>query len=197
MFSGLIENKGSVLQFDMLPEGGARVRIRCEGAASEGVRPKDSIAINGVCLTATDANADDVAFDVVPETLARSTMGALCVGDLVNVEYSLRLGDRMGGHFVYGHIDAAPRVISVVPEGAGARMRVQAPAALVPMLPEKAFVAVDGVSVTIAASGSGWFEIALIPETLARTTLGKRTAGSVVNVEVDPLARYAYAASRT
>ncbi len=196
MFSGLIERDGKVLQVNALPEGGVRLRVRCVGAAQEGACPKDSIAVNGVCLTATDVDGDDVMFDVVPETLARSTLGALGVGDVVNVEYSLRLGDRMGGHFVYGHVDAALRVISVVPEGAGARMRVEASIALAPMLPEKAFVAVDGASLTIAATGDGWFEIALIPETLARTTLGKRTAGSSVNVEVDPLARYAYAAAR-
>jgi riboflavin synthase alpha subunit len=196
MFSGLIERVGEVLRIDALPEGGARLRVRCAGAAQEGAQPKDSIAVNGVCLTATAVDGDDVTFDVVPETLARSTLGELAAGHAVNVEYSLRLGDRMGGHFVYGHVDAALRVISVTPEGAGARMRVEAPAALAPMLPEKAFVAVDGASLTIAAVGAGWFEIALIPETLARTTLGRRAAGSRVNVEVDPLARYAYAAAR-
>lgn len=197
MFSGLIERAGEVLRIDALPEGGARLHVRCAGAAGEGVQPKDSIAVNGVCLTATAVHGDDVTFDVVPETLARSTLGALAVGELVNVEYSLRLGDRMGGHFVYGHVDAAPHVISVMSEGRGARMRVEAPPPLAAMLPEKAFVAVDGVSVTIAAAGEAWFEIALIPETLARTTLGKRTAGNCVNVEVDPLARYAFAATRS
>jgi riboflavin synthase len=197
MFSGLIARRGEVLSLEVLPAGGARLRVRCEGVEDERPDEKDSIAIDGVCLTATTIGGDAIAFDVVPETMARTTLGSRTPQDVVNVEYSLRLGDRMGGHFVYGHVDAAPRVVSVVAEGEGARMRIEAPASLAPMLPEKAFVAVDGVSVTIAATGEGWFEIALIPETLARTTLGVRVAGDAVNVEVDPIARYAHAAART
>jgi riboflavin synthase alpha subunit len=196
MFSGLIARRGEVLSLDVLPAGGARLRVRCEGVDDERPQEKDSIAIDGVCLTVTAIDGGAIAFDVVPETMARTTLGARKPHDAVNVEYSLRLGDRMGGHFVYGHVDAAPLVAGVVGEGEGARMRIESPAALAPMLPEKAFVAVDGVSVTIAAAGNGWFEIALIPETLARTTLGARIAGDAVNVEVDPIARYAYAATR-
>lgn len=196
MFSGLIARRGEVLSLEVLPTGGAHLRVRCEGVDEERPGEKDSIAIDGVCLTATAIDGEAIAFDVVPETMARTTLGLRQPHDAVNVEYSLRLGDRMGGHFVYGHVDAAPRVLSVVAEGEGARMRIESPASLEPMLPEKAFVSVDGVSVTIAATGEGWFEIALIPETLARTTLGVRGAGDAVNVEVDPMARYAYAATR-
>jgi riboflavin synthase len=137
-----------------------------------------------------------VSFDVIPETLSRSTLGSLKPGETVNIEYSLRIGDRMGGHFVYAHVDATAAVLRRVSEGQGERVRVEAPAALAPMLPEKAYVAVDGVSLTIAATGAGWFELALIPETLARTTLGARPQGSRVNLEVDPLARYAFAAAK-
>jgi riboflavin synthase len=166
------------------------LRIRCEGVKRERPEVKDSIAIDGVCLTATKIDGKTVAFDVIPETLARTTLGLRSPGDAVNVEYSLRVGDRMGGHFVYGHVDATAEVLTRTPEGQGERVRIERPAQLAPMIAEKAFIAVDGVSLTVAAVGEGWFEIALIPETLERTTLGRRPAGSRVNVEVDPLARY-------
>ena len=155
---------------------------------------KDSIAVDGVCLTATRIEGDLIYFDVVPETLARSTLGDLTSGDAVNLEYSLRVGDRMGGHFVYGHVDATAAVLTRTAEGQGERVRIERPAPLAPMIVEKAFIAVDGVSLTVAAAGDDWFEIALIPETLARTTLGARPPGSRVNIEVDPLARYVHAA---
>lgn len=192
MFSGLIGYRGSVVGLDAQKGGGVTLRLRCEGVAQEQPEIKDSIAINGVCLTATAVEGDVVAFDVVPETLNRSSLGTLNPGEQVNVEYSLRVGDRMGGHFVYGHVDANAQIISRTPEGQGERIRIERPAELAPMIAEKAFIAVDGVSLTVAAVGDGWFEIALIPETLARTTLGERAAGSHVNLEVDPMARYAH-----
>lgn len=173
-----------------------RLRLRCENASEEEVEQKDSIAVNGVCLTATDVDHNVVDFDVVPETLSRSNLGSLREGETVNLEYSLRLGDRMGGHFVYGHVDATGSVISRVAEGQGERVRIELPTALQKYVCEKAFISVDGVSVTVAAAGEGWFELALIPETLRRTTLGRRNAGDRVNLEVDPLARYAVEAAR-
>jgi len=195
MFGGLIAYNGTVSSLEPLAQGGARLRVRCEGVPAEKPDIKDSIAINGVCLTATELLGDIVAFDVIPETLARTNLGTLHKGDVVNVEYSLRVGDRMGGHFVYGHVDAAATVLTREPEGQGVRIRLERPAALAPMLTEKAFVALDGVSVTIATAGSGWFEIALIPETLNRTTFGRRMINDKVNLEVDPIARYAVAAA--
>ncbi|HEY5257650.1 MAG TPA: riboflavin synthase [Candidatus Baltobacteraceae bacterium] len=194
MFSGLIEYNATMVSCDALAHGGARLCVRAQGVGEQAPRAMDSIAIDGVCLTATVVDAETIAFDVVPETLDRSTLGALRPGAVVNLEYSLRVGDRLGGHFVYGHVDATAAVWTVAAEGQGARMRVERPSHLASMLVEKAFVAVDGVSVTIAATGDGWFEVALIPETMARTTLGRRATGDRVNVEVDPLARYAAAA---
>jgi len=194
MFGGLIAYNGTVSGIEPLAQGGARLRVRCEGAAAEQPEVKDSIAINGVCLTAAGLMGDIVAFDVIPETLARTNLGGLRKGDVVNVEYSLRVGQRMGGHFVYGHVDATSTMLTREPEGQGVRIRLERPPELAPMLTEKAFVAVDGVSVTIATAGAGWFEIALIPETLNRTTFGRRTTGDKVNIEVDPIARYAVAA---
>jgi riboflavin synthase len=194
MFSGLIGYRGTVVSLESAQNGGGTLVVRADGVREEAPAVKDSIAIDGVCLTATRIDGDRVAFDVVPETLARSTLGGLHVGDAVNLEYSLRVGDRMGGHFVYGHVDATATVLARTAEGQGERVRIERPSSLAPMIVEKAFIAIDGVSLTVAAVGKDWFEIALIPETLTRTTLGTRPAGSRVNIEVDPLARYVHAA---
>lgn len=195
MFSGLIAYRGRVLEIEAHGRGGVTLRVRCEGVAGERPEPKDSIAIDGVCLTATEVAGDDIEFDVVPETLACSTLGERAIGDLVNVEYAVRLGDRIGGHWVYGHVDARAAVLAREREGQGERMRIALPASLATMIAPKGFVAVDGVSLTVAATETGWFEVALIPETLARTTLGARASGDHVNVEVDPVARYARASA--
>lgn len=190
MFSGIVGHRGIVVRNDALPGGGARLRVRCKGTAAEAAVPKDSVAVDGVCLTVTRVERDDLEFDVVPETLARSTLAARVSGDRVNVEFALRAGDRIGGHFVYGHVDGTARVLARAPEGQGERIRFERAAATAFGIVEKAFVAIDGVSLTVAAAGDGWFEVALIPETMALTTLGERLPGSAVNVEIDPLARY-------
>jgi riboflavin synthase len=191
MFSGIISRSGLIEEVAPEDKDGIRLRVRCEGASDEDVEPKDSVAINGVCLTVTAIDHNVIDFDVVPETLARSALRDAAKGEKVNVEYALRAGDRIGGHFVYGHVDAASEVISRKGEGQGERLRVALPAQLRPYVREKGFISVDGVSVTVAAVGETWFEIALIPETLRRTTLGRRAIGDLVNLEVDPLARYA------
>ncbi len=191
MFSGLISYRGTLVSRERLANGGMTLVLACEGVANEKPAVKDSIAVNGVCLTVTAIEGECLRFDVVPETIARSNFDALEPGDRVNLEYSLRVGDRIGGHFVYGHVDATAHVLSRAPEGQGERLRVERPPSLAPMIVDKAFIAVDGVSLTVAGAGDGWFELALIPETLARTTLADRVAGSLVNLEADPLARYA------
>jgi len=194
MFSGLIAYRGTIVANTPGSGGGTTLVLRAQGVQEEKPQVKDSIAVNGVCLTATAIEGDIISFDVVPETLERSTLGSLRAGDEANVEYSLRVGDRMGGHFVYGHVDDAAAVLSRSTEGQGERIRIASPRTIAPMIAQKAFIAVDGVSLTVAAIGEGWFEIALIPETLARTTLGERAPGSRVNLEIDPLARYVHAA---
>jgi riboflavin synthase len=191
MFSGLIQYRGIVVGLDRLASGGATLRTRCEGTEREKPEPKDSISIDGVCLTATAIDGDVVTFDVIPETLASSTLGERTIGDTVNVEYALRLGERLGGHLVYGHVDAPAAVLEREREGQGERVRIASPAPLRPMIAPKGFIAVDGVSLTVARANATWFEIALIPETLKRTTLGSRPPGSRVNLEIDPIARYA------
>ena len=194
MFSGLIAYGGRIVEIERDDRGGMRLVVACEGFERDRTEVKDSIAIDGVCLTATEVFGERISFDVIPETIERSTLGARTQGERVNVEYSLRVGDRMGGHFVYAHVDARARVIARRPEGQGERMRIERPAPIAEGIVEKGYIAVDGVSLTVAATGSDWFELALIPETIRRTTLGARPVGSEVNLEIDPLARYVVAA---
>jgi riboflavin synthase len=194
MFGGLIAHAGRVTEFARDPRGGVRLGIEAPEAIAEGVAVKDSIAIDGVCLTVVECDANVVCFDVVPETLARSTLGGLHAGARVNLELSLRLGDRLGGHFVYGHVDATTPIVSRSAEGQGHRLAFDLPVGLEPYIVEKGYVALDGVSLTVAAVQDGRFEIALIPETSARTTFGLKRPGDRVNVEIDPVARYAQAA---
>ncbi|MGP6156712.1 MAG: riboflavin synthase [Vulcanimicrobiaceae bacterium] len=195
MFSGLIAHAGRIVGLERDPRGGARLRVEAPAALAEGVAPKDSVAIDGTCLTVVACDARTMEFDVVPETLARTALGALGLGGQVNVELSLRLGDRLGGHLVYGHVDATARILAKEPEGQGHRLAIATPPTLAPYIVEKGYVAVDGVSLTVAAAPDGRFEIALIPETSHRTTLGIKGAGDAVNLEIDPVARYALAAA--
>ncbi|MFN2528143.1 MAG: riboflavin synthase [Candidatus Baltobacteraceae bacterium] len=194
MFSGLISDRATVHALERLEGGGVTLHIACETARAKQIEPKDSICVNGVCLTATRISGNVVAFDVIPETLDRSTLGELKAGERLNIELSLRVGDRVGGHFVYGHVDTTARVLSRMAAGQGERITVECPPDLSRFICEKAFISIDGVSLTVASVGAGRFDLALIPETIARTTLGERAPGSHVNVEVDPLARYAVAA---
>ncbi len=154
-----------------------------------GARQGASIAVNGVCLTVVDAG-QLLTFEVVAETLSRTNLGELLPGDPVNLESSLRAGDEIGGHFMYGHVDATTVVLTKNAEGLGCRMWCVTPPAFEPFVAEKGSISLDGVSLTIAQVAEGEFAVALIPETLARTTLGRKDAGSVLNVEADPVARY-------
>jgi riboflavin synthase len=191
VFSGLIAHVGRVAFVEPVVGGGVRLRVRARDAVREGVAAKDSIAINGVCLTAVAVDDADMTFDVVPETVHRSTLGALRVGDPVNVELSLRLGDRIGGHFVYAHVDATVAILGDASEGQGRRLTFERPAELAPFIVEKGYVALDGVSLTVASIEPSAFAVALIPETARRTTFAERKRGDRVNLEIDPIARYA------
>jgi riboflavin synthase len=150
----------------------------------------ESVACSGVCLTVVERGGGVVSFDAVPETLARTTVGGWRAGTAVNLERALALSDRLGGHLVQGHVDAVGRVSSRAAEGQGARLRIALPAPIAPLVAEKGSIAVDGVSLTVAAVGRDWFEVALIPETLARTTLGGAQPGTPVNLEADVVARH-------
>lgn len=176
--------------------GGKRLSVECAEVARSSA-PGASVAINGVCLTVAEIAGAALAFDVIPESLARSNLGALAPADRVNVEESLRLGAELGGHLVYGHVDATTAILQKDPEGQGFRMWCAMPPALAAMIVEKGYVALDGVSLTVAQAHDGAFAVALIPETLRRTTLGVKGPGGVLNVEADPVARYVAAAVRS
>jgi riboflavin synthase alpha subunit len=156
------------------------------------LRPGDSVAVSGVCLTVVARTEDTFQVQVVPETLSRTSLGQLVPGDVVNLERALRWGDRLGGHLVLGHVDGVATVEALVPQGDQVWLEVSVPPGLVRYLPEKGFAALDGVSLTVAARHPTRHTVAfaLIPETRARTTLGRLAVGQRLNLEVDPLARY-------
>jgi riboflavin synthase len=183
MFTGIVRELGRVAAFD-----GSRLVVAApETAATAGLG--DSVAVAGVCLTVVANEDGRLAFDTVPETLSRTALGSLRPGDAVNVEPSLRVGDPLGGHVVQGHVDAVGRVRSVTPEGDGRRVWVDAPETVVRYCIEKGSIAVDGASLTIAAFDDEGFEVALIPHTLAVTTLGSLEPGDEVNLEADVLGK--------
>ncbi len=194
MFTGIIAHVGRVKSCEFDGSGGATLRIAAPALIAEGVAPKDSISVSGVCLTVVEHDGESIAFDLVPETLRRSNLGAVRPGDPLNLEASLRVGDRLGGHLVYGHVDATVAIRSKTPEGQGHRVSFPRPPDLARFIVEKGYVALDGVSLTIASVGPNDFDVALIPETAARTTFGSKNAGTFVNLEIDPIARYALSA---
>jgi riboflavin synthase len=187
VFTGIVSELGEVEAVDST-EDGARVRVRAGMASELGLG--DSVSVNGACLTA--ASVEDGAFeaDVMNQTLELTTLGELGGGDRVNLELALRASDRLGGHMVQGHVDGTGTVISREEDGFARRVRVQLPDELLPYVVERGSIAIEGVSLTIAALGEDWAEVSLIPETLERTTLGEREPGDRVNVECDVLARY-------
>jgi riboflavin synthase len=194
MFSGLIAHLGRVAALRGDVRNGMVLTVEAPAAVAEGVAVKDSIAINGVCLTVVAYDERTMTFDVVPESIVRAGFDALREGDPVNVELSLRMGDRLGGHLVYGHVDANASIVSKAEEGQGHRLQIVRPASISHLIVEKGFIAIDGVSLTIASVSPDAFTIALIPETSRRTSLGTKGPGARVNIEIDPVARYAFAA---
>ena len=187
MFTGLVQERGSVQAVERA-EQGARLRIRTPLGAE--LAAGDSVAVNGVCLTAVEDGADVFAADVIAETLRRSSLGPLEEGDEVNLELPLRPSDRIGGHVVQGHVDGVGVIEAVSEEGQARTLRISAPAELTAYVVEKGSIAIDGVSLTVAAVDDDGFTVSLIPETLARTTLGGAAPGRSVNIEVDVLAKY-------
>jgi riboflavin synthase len=183
MFTGLVAGKGTVRS---VHDG----RLEIETALGAHLAAGDSVAVNGVCLTAVEPHVDGFAADVMPETLRRSSLGPLAPGAEVNLELPLRAGDRLGGHVVQGHVDGTGEVASVREEGNARVVGIAAAPELLRYVVEKGSIAVDGVSLTVSAIGDDSFEVSLIPETLERTTLGAALAGHTVNLEVDVLAKY-------
>jgi riboflavin synthase len=187
MFTGLIADRGSVSALE-LDDAGARVRIATRLAAELG--EGDSIAVNGVCLTATEVREDAFTAEVMAETLRRSSLGGLRAGAAVNLELALRAGDRLGGHVVQGHVDGTGTVAQVRDDGISRVLEIEVEPSLRRYLVEKGSVALDGVSLTVSALTGDGFAVSLIPETLQRTGLGVVEVGARVNVEVDVLAKH-------
>jgi riboflavin synthase len=188
MFTGIVEELGEIVAIDHGVDS-ARLVVRAPRVVADAVNGA-SIAVNGVCLTVVDVADGAFTADVMRETLRRSTLGALAVGSPVNLERAVKASDRLGGHIVQGHIDGVGAVIERNPGDRWEVVRVSLPEALSPYVVEKGSVAVDGVSLTVTRVGDGWFEISLIPTTLAATTLGRRVLGDPVNLEVDVIAKY-------
>jgi riboflavin synthase len=188
VFTGIVREVGRVEAAEH-GDGGARLRILAPETARE-TRVGDSVALDGVCLTVTDLADGVVSFEVVEETLARSTLGRVEAGGAVNLEPALRAGEPLGGHIVQGHVDGVARVRSLSAEGRGKRLVVELPPELERYCVEKGSIALDGVSLTIAALAAGGIEVALVPHTLGASTLGGLAPGDEVNVEVDVVAKH-------
>ena len=202
MFTGIVAELGEVAGIEQRGDA-ARLTIR---GSTEGVSPGESIAVNGVCLTVTGILDGTFTADVMGETLDRSSLGGLTPGAPVNLEQSVRLADRLGGHLVQGHVDGTGTIISRSPAEHWDQVRISLPASISRYVVHKGSIAVDGISLTISAlgppggetrgetggesGGETWFEVCLIPETLKRTTMGTRQPGDVVNLEVDVIAKY-------
>ena len=183
MFTGLVQELGRVVDVS-----GSRITVEA-GLAAE-LAEGDSVAVNGVCLTAVGPGNGRFTADLSPETVARSSLGALAPGARVNLELPLRAADRLGGHIVQGHVDGVGRVVAVADAGSARELRFDAPAELLRYVVEKGSIAVDGVSLTVSAVDAAGFAVSLIPETLERTTLGRAETGRMVNLEVDLMAKY-------
>lgn len=187
MFTGIIEGTGTV---ETITRRGDETRIRVVIPFREAFRRGESVAVDGVCLTAIENGPGWFEAVVSPETLSRTTLGQRTRGEFVNLERPLRLGDRLGGHMVQGHVDAVSEVLEVAPEGTGARVKIRVPDRLAGLIVEKGSVAVDGVSLTVAGREPGAFDVALIPETLEVTAMSGYGRGTRVNLEVDIMGRY-------
>ena len=187
MFTGLVQNMVPVQSLQTRDHGKRLVLSAGEWPVNPIIG--ESICVNGCCLTVVDIARGELAFDVVDHTLQHTTTGQLRAGDMVNVERAMRADSLVGGHFVQGHVDTTAAILEVDRANGQWRTRIESPASIDHLLHERGSVSVDGVSLTIAGKGDAWFEVALIPETLAKTTLSLRLQGARVNVEADSMAK--------
>jgi riboflavin synthase len=187
MFTGLVQDLGRIVSADRNGEG-ARVMVQTvlAGDLAEG----DSVAVNGVCLTATEVGDGSFAADVMNETLSKTSLADVQPGADVNLELPLRPSDRLGGHVVQGHVDGLATIAETRDDGFARRVRFETDPELLRYVVEKGSIALDGVSLTVIEIGDSWFTVSLIPESLERTNLGAAGPGTKVNVEVDVLAKY-------
>ena len=187
MFTGLVADLGTVTAVDATADG---VRLAVRTSLAPEISEGDSVAVNGVCLTAVGLCGDRFGADVMNETLRRSSLADVAPGARVNLELPLRAADRLGGHFVQGHVDGVGGVWDMRDDGFARVVTIGVPADLMRYVVEKGSIAVDGVSLTVSALGDDWLQVSLIPETLERTILGDVSVGQPVNLEVDVLAKY-------
>jgi riboflavin synthase len=187
VFTGIIEELGTVTAWSRKPDS-ARVTVRAPLAVSD-AKHGDSISVSGVCLTVVEQGVDWFTADVMAESIAMSTLDDLTPGTLVNLERAAKVGDRIGGHIVQGHIDGTSEILSLTEGGAWRVVRLTLDRELAGLVARKGSIAIDGISLTVSAVGDDWFEVSLIPETLEATTLGTRKVGDLVNIETDILAR--------
>ena len=188
MFTGIVSATGRLRRAEAR-DGVLALTIECPHIARD-LSVGDSVAVDGVCLTAVTARRKRFAVEAVDETLTRTTLGRLAKGDLVNLELAARPNDRLGGHLVQGHVDATVSVVDILEEGGSRRLRVRAPAEVMPYLVAKGSIALNGVSLTVASVGDDDFEVVVIPHTLSVTSLGGAQAGDELNCEVDVIAKY-------
>jgi riboflavin synthase len=184
MFTGIIEETGKVLSAP------AAKLVVSAAQVIDGMKPGDSIAVNGACLTVTDFDRSSFSVDVMPETLKRTNLGQLKPGDSVNLERPMELGGRLGGHLVQGHVDDIGHVVALEREGEALLFRFQAPPEIMRYTAPKGFIAVDGISLTIMDKDSGSFRVSVVDYTRQNTNLGSRRVGDAVNLEVDIIAKY-------
>jgi riboflavin synthase len=187
VFTGLIEDVGTVAELEA-GEDGARLRIATRLAGE--LEPGDSVAVNGVCLTATGADRAGFEAEAMNQTLRLTSLGPLAPGDRVNLELAIRAGDRLGGHFVQGHVDGTAEVTEAEDDGFARRLRLRLNSGLVGLVVERGSIALDGVSLTVSGLGGDWLEVSLVPETLHRTNLGEAAPGRKLNVECDLVGKY-------
>lgn len=187
MFTGLIEDVGRV---ESVESGADGARLRIATSLSPEIEPGDSISVSGVCLTATGADADGFETEAMNQTLDVTALGRLGTGDRVNLELAMKASGRLGGHIVQGHVDGVGEVAAIEEDGFARRLRLALDPALLRYAIDKGSIALDGVSLTIAALGDDWLDVSLIPETLERTNLGEAAPGRKLNVECDVIAKH-------
>jgi riboflavin synthase len=189
MFTGLVEDLGEVVALKNAPSGGVSLLVSAPRIAPQ-TQLGDSVAVNGCCLTVAEKPDGLLRFDLLQETLARTSLGGVQGGGSVNLERALQAGGRLGGHFVQGHVDCTTKIVSIEPKGADVRLELALPEGGGRYLVEKGSIAVDGISLTVAQVGPAGFVLWIIPHTLAHTNLGSRSVGELVNLEYDLLAKY-------
>ncbi|HSS32394.1 MAG TPA: riboflavin synthase [Solirubrobacterales bacterium] len=187
MFTGLIQDLGKVESID---SGAAGARLRIATSLAPEIELGDSVAVNGICLTASATDETGFETEAMNQTLTVTALGTVEAGDRVNLELAMKASERLGGHIVQGHVDGVGEVVGVEEDGFARRVRVELPPELLRYAVDKGSITLDGVSLTVAELGASWVEVSLIPETLERTNLGRLAPGGRVNVESDVVAKY-------